>query len=72
MSLAYTFWEGTYTFSKFCCNGAISVPERRKSGNKSVPKIIIRSNLPRVTTKRAGVTPIAMIPASGKIPFPNV
>ena len=38
---------------------------------KSVPKIIIRSNLPRVTTKRAGVTPIAMIPASGKIPFPT-
>ena len=22
--------EGTYTFSKFCCNGAISVPERRR------------------------------------------
>ena len=34
--------------------------------------MIIRINLPRVTTNKAGVTPIAMIPASGKIPFPTL
>ncbi len=37
-----------------------------------LPKMIIRINLPRVTTNKAGVTPLAMIPASGKIPFPTL
>ena len=32
----------------------------------------MRISLPRVTTRSAGVTPIAMIPASGKIPFPTL
>ena len=32
---------------------------------------IMRINLPRVTTSKAGVTPIAIIPASGNNLFPG-
>ena len=53
-------------------NGAIIVPDKRNSGNSNVPKVIIRIKRPRVTTSKAGVTPIAIIPASGRIPLPTL
>lgn len=53
-------------FAVSVTDGAIRVPDHKNKGNLIAPTIIIRMSLPPVIIGRAGVTPIAIIPPSGK------